>query len=145
MPKPKKRSRRFWIITIIALVIAGAGIGVSFSTRGNGVITVQVEKAALRDLTETVVSNGKIYPVTQVLISPEVAGEIIELPVKEGQKVKKGDLLIQIKPDSYRASRNSAEASHKFALGSRSQAAAELEKTESDFRQNEELHNSKLV
>src|SRR4030095_13960386 len=41
--------------------------------------------------------------------------------------------------------RNSAEASHKFALGSRSQAAAELEKTESDFRQNEELHNSKLV
>jgi HlyD family secretion protein len=145
MPKPKKRSRRFWIIAIIVLVIAGAGIGVYFSMRGNGVITVQVEKAALRDLTETVVANGKIYPVTQVLISPEVAGEIIELPVKEGQKVKKGDLLIQIKPDSYRASRNSAEASHKFALGNRSQAAAELEKTESDFRQNEELHQNKLV
>jgi HlyD family secretion protein len=145
MPKPKKRRRRFWIIAILVLLIVGSGVGVYFFRRGDGVITVQVEKAAVRDLTETVVSNGKIYPVTQVLISPEVAGEIIELPVKEGQTVKKGDLLIQIKPDSYRASRNSADASHKFALGNRSQAAAELEKTESDFRQNEELHKNKLV
>jgi HlyD family secretion protein len=145
MPKPKKRRRRFWIIAIIVLLIVGSSIAVYLFRRGNGVITVQVEKAALRDLTETVVSNGKIYPVTQVLISPEVAGEIIELPVKEGQNVKKGDLLIQIKLDTYRASRDSADANYKFALGSRSQAAAELEKTESDFRQNEELHQNKLV
>ena len=44
---------------------------------------------------------------TQVVISPEVAGEIIELPVKEGQLVKKGDLLVQIKPDNYAAAKNS--------------------------------------
>jgi HlyD family secretion protein len=144
MPKPKKR-RRLWIIAILLLLIGGTALGVYLSRRGKDIITVQVEKAAIRDITETVTSNGKIYPVTQVLISPEVAGEIIALPVKEGQKVKKGELLIQIKPDTYRASSNSAEASHKFAVGARSQAAAELEKTESDFRQNEELHKNKLV
>ena len=48
-----------------------------------------------------VVANGKIEPVVQVKISPEVSGEIIELDVKEGQNVKKGDLLFKIKPDNY--------------------------------------------
>jgi HlyD family secretion protein len=65
--------------------------------------------------------------------------------VVEGQKVKKGDLLVQIKPDTYQASRNSAEANYKFALGSRSQAEAELQKAEADFRQNEELSKSRLI
>jgi hypothetical protein len=65
------------------------------------VISVQVEKATCRDLTETVVANGRIQPVTQVVISPEIAGEIIELPVVEGQVVKKGELLVQIKRDNY--------------------------------------------
>lgn len=106
---------------------------------------VQVDKVTRRDITETVVANGRIQPVTQVLISPEVAGEIIELPVVEGQTVKKGELLVQIKPDTYRASRDSAEANFKFALGSRSQAQAELEKAEADFRRNDELSKSRLI
>ena len=59
----------------------------------------------------------------QVVISPEVAGEIIALPVKEGDHVKKGDLLVQIKPDNYEASRNSAEASYKSALASKDAGA----------------------
>jgi HlyD family secretion protein len=79
------------------------------------------------------------------VISPEVAGEIIELPVVEGQHVKKGDLLLQIKPDNYRAARNSAEANYKFAQGSKSQAEAELEKAEGDYKRNDELFQSKLV
>ena len=109
------------------------------------VTMVQIEKVTRRDLTETVVANGRIQPVTQVMISPEVAGEIIELPVKEGQLVKKGDLLLQIKQDNYQAGSNSAAASYKFALGSRSQAEAELQKAESDFRRNEELAKAKLI
>jgi HlyD family secretion protein len=145
MPKPKNRRRRLWIIAISVLLIVVTGVGIYLSRRGNGVITVQVEKAALRDLTETVVSNGKIYPVTQVLISPEVAGEIIQLPVKEGQNVKKGDLLIQIKPDTYMASRDAAEASYKFALGAQSQAKAELAKAEIVFHQDEALFQKNLV
>lgn len=145
MPKPKNRRRRLWIIAIIVLLIVGSGVGVFILQRGNDVITVQVEKAAVRDITETVVSNGKIYPVSQVLISPEVAGEIIELPVKEGQRVKKGDLLIQIKPDTYLASRDAAKASQMFALGAQSQAKAELAKAELVFQQDEALYKKNLV
>lgn len=145
MPKPKKRRRRLWIIAIIVLVIVGTGVGIYISKRGNDIITIQVEKSALRDINETVVANGKIFPVSQVLISPEVAGEIIELPVKEGQRVKKGDLLIQIKPDTYLASRDAAKASQLFALGAQSQAKAELVKAETVFQQDEALYKQKLA
>ena len=145
MPKLKKRSRKSLVIVVLLLLAAGGGSGYYFFRKPDGTITVQVEKVTRRDLTETVVANGRIQPVTQVIISPEVAGEIIELPVKEGQLVKKGDLLVQIKPDNYQAGRNSADANYKFALGSRSQAETELLKAESDFRRNEELSKSKLI
>ena len=133
-------------MTAVFVVFAIGGAGAfQFFRKKDDPIVVQVEKVALRDVTETVVANGRIQPVTQVVISPEVAGEITELPVVEGQLVKKGDLLLQIKPDNYKASKNSAEASYKFALGSRSQAEAELEKARSDFKRNEELSGSKLI
>src|SRR6185295_7266187 len=104
------RRRLTWIVAAVVLLAGGGWAAYRYFHKSDEVITVQVEKVTRRDLTETVVANGKIQPVTQVIISPEVAGEIIELPVVEGQEVKKGDLLIQIKPDNYKASRNSAEA-----------------------------------
>ncbi|MDQ3621624.1 MAG: efflux RND transporter periplasmic adaptor subunit [Verrucomicrobiota bacterium] len=145
MQKPKKRRRRKLIIALLLALAVGGSLAFRVLRKTDELIAVQVAKVARRDLTEIVVANGKIHPVTQVIISPEVAGEIIELPVVEGQLVKKGDLLLQIKPDNYKASRNSAEANYKFALGSRSQAEAELQKAESDFRQNEELFKSRLI
>ncbi|MHA3774729.1 efflux RND transporter periplasmic adaptor subunit [Verrucomicrobiota bacterium sgz303538] len=144
MQKPKKRRRRKLIISIVLLLIVGGVAFRVFSKPDEGV-AVQIEKVTKRDLTETVIANGKIQPVTQVMISPEVAGEIIELPIKEGQQVKKGDLLVQIKPDNYQASRNSAESSYKLAQGSRSQAEAELEKAETEFKRNEELAKNRLI
>jgi HlyD family secretion protein len=143
--RPKKRKRRKWVIARVLVALAGGGAAWHFLRKPDERIVVQLDKVTRRDITETVVANGKIQPVTQVMISPEVAGEIIELPVVEGQLVKKGDLLVQIKPDNYKASRNSAEAGYKLALGSRSQAEAELQKAESDFRQNESLAKNKLI
>lgn len=144
MPKPKKRRRK--IITALALlVLVGGGAAFRYARKGDEIITVTVDKVARHDITEVVVANGRIQPATQVIISPEVAGEIIELPVVEGQTVKKGDLLVQIKPDNYRATRNSAEASYKFALGSVSQAEAELEKAQADYKRDLELQKSKLI
>ena len=145
MLKPKKRRRKKLLIGLILLVAITGGLIHRFLRKPEELIMVQVEKVTRRDLTETVIANGRIQPVTQVMISPEVAGEIIELPVVEGQLVKKGDLLLQIKPDNYKAGRNSAEASHKFALGSRSQAEAELLRAEADFKRNEELSKSRLI
>lgn len=145
MAKPKKHTRRNRIIALLLVLAIGGGIAFPFLRKKDETIAVQVEKVTRRDITETVVANGKIQPVTQVMISPEVAGEITALPVVEGQLVKKGDLLIQIKPDNYQASRNSAEASYKLALGQRSQTEAQLLKAESDFRRNEELSKNKLI
>ena len=145
MLRPKKRRRRKTLITLVLVLAAGGGFAFHYLRKTDEVTMVQIEKVTRRDLTETVVANGRIQPVTQVMISPEVAGEIIELPVKEGQLVKKGDLLLQIKQDNYQAGSNSAAASYKFALGSRSQAEAELQKAESDFRRNEELAKAKLI
>jgi HlyD family secretion protein len=145
MPKPRKRKRRKLIIALVFLIAISTWAGFKFFGTKDDTIVVQTQKAANRDLIETVTATGRIQPVTQVVISPEVAGEIIELPVVEGQRVKKGDLLLQIKPDNYKAARNSAEANYKFAQGSRNQAEAELEKAEGDYKRNEELFKSKLV
>src|SRR6058998_3718274 len=109
-PKNKKR-RRIMVFSAIVLVLVGLTLAAVFRKR-EPVITVQTEKVARRTITETVVANGKIQPVLQVKISPEVSGEIIDLPVKEGQSVKKGDLLVKIKPDSYIANVRSAEAQY---------------------------------
>jgi HlyD family secretion protein len=143
MPNPKKR-RKLIIFSIIALVLVALTLAAVFRKR-EVVITVQTDKVKRRDLTELVVANGKIQPVLQVKISPEVSGEIIELPVKEGQPVKKGDLILKIKPDFYIASRNQAEASYRSALASKSVSEANLAKAESEFKRNDELFKNKLI
>ena len=66
-------------------------------------IPVTTEKAVRKTIVQTVSATGKVQPEVEVKISPEVAGEIIDLPVEDGMAVKKGDLLIKIKPDSYKA------------------------------------------
>ena len=143
MANSKKR-RKVIVFTIIGLAVVALTLAAVFRKR-EVIITVQTEKVARRNLTEIVVANGKIQPVIQVIISPEVAGEITALPVKEGDRVKKGDLLVQIKPDNYEASRNSAEASFKSALGNKTLAQTELDRAEAEFKRNEELFRNKLV
>ena len=106
MANPKNR-RKYIVFAVIVLVLVAGTLAAIFRKR-EVIITVQTDKVTRRSLTELVVANGKIQPVVQVVISPEVAGEITALPVKEGDHVKKGDLLVQIKPDNYEASRNSA-------------------------------------
>jgi len=144
MPKSKAKTWKKIIVSLVILLIIGGGFYVTFRKKEMP-ITVQTEKVAKRNLTELVVANGKIQPVVQVKISPEVSGEIIALPVKEGQQVKKGDLLVKIKPDNYIASRDSSKASYLYSLTSSNSAAASLEKAESEFNRNRQLHENKLV
>ena len=96
MAKSKKR-RKTIVFSVIGLALVALTMGAILNKR-EAVITVQTEKVARRSITEIVVANGKIQPVVQVKISPEVSGEIIELPVKEGQHVNKGDLILKIQP-----------------------------------------------
>src|SRR5882672_1947604 len=135
MANSKKR-RKTIVFSLIGLALVSLTVGAMFNKR-EAVITVQTEKVARRSLTEIVVANGKIQPVVQVKISPEVSGEIIELPVKEGQFVKKGDLLLKIKPDFYIANRNQAEASYKSSVAGEATGEANLHKAEAEFRRNQ--------
>jgi len=127
---------------VLLLVALGA---IAFFKNKTVSIPIQKEKVTRRNLTELVVANGKIQPVLQVKISPEVSGEIIELPVKEGQQVTKGDLLVKIKPDNYVASRNSAEANYKYSLTSSNTSGANLQKAELEYNRIQELFKAKLV
>jgi HlyD family secretion protein len=142
-PKPKKR-KKLLIFSIIGVVLAGLTTAAVLRKRET-IITIQTEKTARRNITELIEANGRIQPVLQVKISPEVSGEIIELPVKEGQKVEKGALLLRIKPDFYVASRNQAEASYKSSLSDRVTAEANLKKAELEFKRNDELYKRQLI
>ncbi len=147
MGNPKSKGRRRWLILLAVLLLAGGGTATWYFGFRNKqpVITVQTEKVTRRNITELVVANGKIQPVVQVVINPEVSGEIIDLPVKEGQQVKKGDLLVRIKPDNYRASRNSSEANYRSALASRDLAQANLTKAEAEHKRAQELFEGGLI
>src|SRR5437867_890211 len=108
-------------------------------------IPVMTEKAIRRTILQTVSATGKIQPETEVKISPEVAGEIIELPVEDGMQVKKGDLLVKIKPDSYKALLEQQEAAISAARATNLQQKATMLKTEQDFKRAEDLFNKKLI
>ena len=141
--KSKKR-RKLIVFTLIALALVGASLLVVLRKR-EVIITVQTEKVARRNITELVVANGKIQPVLQVVIAPEVSGEIIELPVKEGQPVKRGDVLVRIKQDNYLASRRSAEANYQSAMSGRNLAQANLNKAGLEYKRYKQLFEDQLI
>lgn len=126
-------------MAIIALVVYGA------SRNKDGGIPVTTEKAVVKTITQLVTATGKVQPETEVKISPEVAGEIIAIPFKEGDAVKKGNLLVRIKPDTYQAQVDQQEAALASAKASAVLSQAHLRKAEQDFQQSQELYTKKLV
>lgn len=142
-PKTKKRKQKIIIFTILFVVVALAVTAIF--KKKEAAITIQTEKVTRRNLTELVVANGKIQPVVQVKISPEVSGEILELPFKEGQCVKKGDLLVKIRPDNYVATRDSSFANYRNQMANSNSAAANLEKANLEYQRSQELFKHKLI
>jgi HlyD family secretion protein len=145
MTQKRQRKRRKFIV--LGLILAGviALVLVALLRKQEPVIPVQTEKVSRRDLTETVVANGRIQPTVEVKISAEVSGEIIELPVKEGQRVQQGDLLVRIKSDVYVASRKSAEASFQSSLASQALAESNLRKAQQEFERHQDLYQAGLI
>src|SRR6266581_4858584 len=124
------------LLLIIALFVAG---------KREKPIPVTTEKAVLRTILQTVSATGKIQPETEVKISPEVAGEITELPVEDGIQVKKGDLLVKIKPDSYKALLEQQEAAISAAKATNLQQKATMLKTEQDLKRAEDMYAKKTI
>ena len=145
VPKKKKSMRKWFILGAIVLVVV-LGVAAKFSNRGKENLTaVTTDKAVIRTITQIVTATGKIQPEVEVKISPEVAGEIIAMPVKEGTVVKKGDLLLKIKPDYYQALFEQEEANLAAAKASAVQAKAELLKSQGDFQRSQDLYAKQLI
>ncbi len=143
---PKKKSRRklFIVLGVLAVVVIAA-VAFGASRKKEVGIPVTTEKAVVKTITHLVTATGKVQPEVEVKISPEVAGELIEIPVIEGQTVKKGDLLVRIKPDFYQAQLEQQEASLASAKATSVLSQARLTKAEQDFKQAQELYGKQLV
>jgi HlyD family secretion protein len=143
----QKRQRKRRKIIVFGLILAGvtALVVAALLRKQQPVIPIQTEKVGRRDITETVVANGRIQHTVEVKISAEVSGEIIELPVKEGQHIQQGDLLVKIKPDVYVASRKSAEASFLSSQASQLLSEANLRKAKQEFQRHEGLFKAGLI
>lgn len=142
----KRRSRRKLYIGLgIAGLVLILIIGSIISGKREQPIPVTTDKAARRTIVETVSATGKIQPETEVKISPEVAGEIIELPVVDGKEVKKGDMLLKIRPDSYKALLEQQQAAISTAEAVSGQQKAAMEKADQDLAQAKDLFEKKLI
>src|SRR5437867_6466770 len=142
----KRRStrKRQIIIGVAGVLVLWLIVSILVSTREKP-IPVMTEKAVRKTILQTVSATGKVQPETEVKISPEVAGEIIELPVADGMEIKKGDLLVRIKPDSYKALLEQQEAAISSAKATNLQQKATMLKTEQDIKRAEDMYAKKTI
>jgi len=143
-PRPRRALiRGKWVAIAGFLLISGIIIGLQ--TKSQNRVSVRTEPARIRNLVHLVSGTGKIRPEREIKISSEAAGEVIQLPVSLGQRVKAGDLLVKIKPDNYIAAVKQAEASLVVAKSESLMRKAQMLNDELDRRRLEELFSKKLI
>ena len=142
---PKKSKTKYVVIGAILLVAVLGGAAYMKNKNADVGLVVTVDKAVVKTITQLVNATGKIQPEVEVKIAPEVSGEIIELPFREGATVKKGDLLVRIKPDNYRYQVEQQEANLTAAKATAVQANSQLLKAKADFKRSEDLFTKQLV
>jgi len=144
--KKKKSRKRLWLIlgAIVLLVVLAIAAAAKNKNQEKPTM-VTVEKATVRTITHLVTATGKIQPEAEVKISPEVGGELIEIPFEEGQAVKKGDVLLRIKSDFYKAQVDQQEAALAAAKATSVLSQAHLTKAEQDFKQADGLYAKQLI
>lgn len=106
---------------------------------------ITLEQPKIRTITELITANGRIQPEIEVKISPEVSGEIVELNIHEGDNVKKGDLLVRIKPDIYISMKERAQASLNATKASLKQVIAQLKHAKLNLGRQKQLFHAKAI
>jgi HlyD family secretion protein len=143
--RPKRSRKKLFVWIGVLLVVVAGGIALAASRKKEKPIFITTEKAFRTSLTEVVTATGKIQPEIEVKIAPEVSGEIVEIPVREGQSVRKGDLLLRIKPDTYRAQVEQQLAALNGARSASVRNRAELSKAETEYQRIQQLFQNGLV
>ena len=140
--------KTIYILLAVAVVLIGTLIGLSKS----GVIgnkdkgtEIEIANVAASTIVETVSATGKIQPEIEVKISSEVSGEIIALNVKEGQVVKKGDLLVKINPDLYTSSYNRTISNLSGTKAGLNQSEASYKEAKANYDRNKSLYDKGII
>ena len=131
------------VVVLILALIAMAKMGIIGNTKKGK----EIEIAQVKEITivETVSATGKIQPESEIKISSEVSGEIIELPIKEGDVVKKGQLLVRVNPDLYTSGLNRSMASLSNTKAGLSQAEAQLKESDANYKRNKSLFEKGVI
>jgi len=134
------------LLPIVVVLIIFAVIGKKAGWFGKALtIKVAVENAEKRTIVETITANGKIQPEKEVKISPDVSGEIVELTVKEGDNVVKGQLLLRIKPDTYISQKDRSLAAISSARARLAQSEAQFTQSELAFKRSKQLYDEQTI
>ena len=141
-----------WILIILGILIAVLIVGKLIAGNGDTGVKVSTEKAAKRTIIETVTASGKVYPEVEVKITPDISGQITELNVKEGDSVKKGQVLARIYADLYATERDQAAAAvnQQQAMTANSQSQldalkATMDQAERTYNRQKQLLNDKVI
>lgn len=132
-------------VVIILLILLVVGKKAGWFGKSGDYKKVEVAELKHMNITETVSATGKIQPEVEVKLSSEVSGEIIELPIKEGQLVKKGDLLVKINPDLYQSKLKRSEAGLQNVKANLAQSEASLAEAESNYNRSEKLFDKGVI
>jgi HlyD family secretion protein len=134
------------IISVVVLILALIALS-KMGIIGSAKKGKEIEIAQVKEITivETVSATGKIQPESEIKISSEVSGEIIELPIKEGDVVKKGQLLVRVNPDLYTSGLNRSMASLSNTKAGLSQAEAQLKESEANYKRNKSLFEKGVI
>ncbi len=135
----KKSKKKIIVFTSLGILIIAVIVVALLNSNKEKIVKVTAEKVQRRTITQVVTATGSIDPIDKVIITPEVTGEIVELQVKEGDQVKKGDLLARIKPNIYIAQRNRAQASLQSAEANLKVREATLNKAKSEYERIKKL------
>ena len=141
----KKKKKKLLLFSIIGVVILLIIIAVIVSGKKEKLVIVQTEKVSKRNITQVVSGTGVINPETKVDVSAEISGEIVQLPYKEGDTVKKGDLLVKIKADIYSERINQQQAGVTYSRTQVEVAENNLKKAELEYQRTEQLFQRGLV
>ncbi len=131
------------IVFLVVAFVALKAVGV-IPSEDKGIL-VEVMEVEAMNITETVSATGKIRPELEVSISPEVPGEIIELPIKEGQSINKGDLLVKINPDLLESSVNRSRAGLSSSKAAYEQAKASLIEAKANYQRSVTLFEKGVI
>ncbi|MFK7001886.1 efflux RND transporter periplasmic adaptor subunit [Flavobacterium oreochromis] len=142
----KAKTKYILISSVVILIVGLIGLKKKGVLGDNTSVTeVEWQEVKERTIIETVSATGKIQPETEVKISSEISGEIIELPVKEGQMVQKGDLLAKVNPQLYLQGVNRTQAGLSNTKANLSQVEAQYKEAKANYERNKKLYDKGVI